>query len=329
MSAKKGKVFVARLLPPENRVLEILEPISELEVGDGRKFTEDELIEKIKDVDATLVSMQEPMSKRVIESTSKLKIISKYGTGVDNIDLQVATEKSVIVANSPLNSDSVVEHTILLTLVCLRKLPKLVEHLRAGKWGLTLPDELLGRELRQSTVGIIGVGRIGAKVANIIECFGAKVIAYDPYVSAKASVIKLVDLETLLKESDIITLHVPVTKETKYMISEKEFKLMKPTAILINTSRGAVIDQEALVKALKQKWITAAGIDVLEQYPVPSDSPLLKLENLFLTPHIAASTVNAREKVVTQAAKNIELVLQGKLPPEEFVVNKQVLKGKR
>lgn len=329
MGGGNAKVFVARLLPPENKVLEILSPVADLEIGDGREFSEDELAEKIREVDGILVSMQEPVTKRVIESGANLKIISKYGTGVDNIDLEAATKKGVVVANSPLNSGAVVEHTMLLILASLRKLPRLLKYAHTGGWGLTIPADLFGHELQQSTVGIIGLGRIGASVAQKLKCFGSKTIAYDPYVSKGLSNIELVPLDTLLRESDIVTLHVPLTDETRYLIDEKELKLMKPSAILVNTSRGAVVREDALVKALKEKWIAGAAVDVLERYPIPHDSPLVNMENLIVTPHMAASTTNARERVVAQAAKNIVLVLQGKLPPLEFVVNKEVLKKKK
>lgn len=325
---KRATVFVPLLLPPKDKILQVLKPVAEVKLGHGRKFTEDELIEEIVDVDGILVSMQEHITRRVIESGTKLKIISKYGTGVDNIDVKAATEKGVIVANSALNAIPVAEHVLLLILSCLRKLPQLFEHLRSGGWGLTIPRELLGRELFQSTVGIIGLGKIGFQVANRVKCLGAKVLVYDPYINQEqVKFVRHVDFETLLRESDIVTLHVPLTAETRSMIGEKELRAMKSSAILVNTSRGAVVDEDALVTALEKGWIAGAGLDVLETFPPPRNSPLLKLQNLVLTPHMGGSTTNARTRVVKQAADNIVQVLRGKLPPLEFIVNKELVKN--
>jgi D-3-phosphoglycerate dehydrogenase len=326
-SQKLGRVFVSRLLPPEKIVVETLEPVADVKLGHGGTYTHEELVRELKDVDGILVSMRESIDKSIIESTTRLKIISKYGTGVDNVDIKAATEKGVIVANSPLNSEATAEHAILLMLACLRKLPLLFEHMHAGRWGLTIPDELLGGELYQSTVGIVGLGRVGSRVAERVKCFGTQIIGYDPYASKELpSYIKLVDLDTLLMTSDIVTLHVNLTPETEHFIGERELRLMKKSAILVNASRGGVLDIAALTKALQEGWIAMAGIDVLEQYPPPSDSPLFKLKNLVLTPHMGGSTVKARERVVRQAAENIVQVLNGKLPPLECIVNKDILK---
>ena len=330
LQEKKGKVFISKLIAPEDVILEILEPIADIKLGHGKKYSEQELLTEIRDMDGIIVTMNEQVTKKVMEATSKLRIISKYGAGVENIDIDAATELGIIVAYSPLNDTAVAEHAILLMLASLRKLPSLKKHMEGGGWALDIGPTLLGGELAGKTVGIIGLGRIGSRLAKMLRCFGVSLLAYDPYVSGEmATMAELVDLNTLLRESDIVTLHVKLTPETQHLIGEKALKLMKPSAILVNTSRGAIVDEAALIKALEKGWIAGAGLDVFESEPPNRDNPLFKLDNVIITPHIAGVTKDARRKVVTQTAQSVAFVLEGKVPPNRFIVNREVLKRLR
>ena len=328
MSGKKSKVFVSRLIAPEARVLEILEPHFDLKMGKP-PFNEEVCMRELKDVDGALVTMDCPITRRVMESTPRLKIVSKYGAGLENIDLQAAAELGVIIGNSPLNFQSVAEGAVFLMLGCLRNITRVMNYLKEGRWtSIALPGELLGHELYGKTVGIIGLGRVGSYLSRLLKCFGARALAFDPYVSSdKAAQVgaKLVDLENLLKKSDIVSINCALTSETRNLIGEKTLKLMKPTAILINTARGGIVDEKALYVALKERWIAGAGLDVLDPEPPDPDNPLFKLDNAFVTPHIAGATVDARERLVTQAAQNlVEVLVNGRLPPKNCIANPKV-----
>ncbi len=204
----------------------------------------------------------------------------------------------------------------------MKKLYVSCSQLKQGKWR---SKDLLGYELLGKTVGIIGLGNIGRKVAEKISGFKVKLFAYDPYVDKKIAQqinVELVDLETLLKESDIVTIHAALTRETKHMIGENELKLMKKTAFIINTARGAIIDEKALIKALKEGWIAGAALDVFEEEPPNPDNPLLKMDNVLVTPHFASCTFEAYQREAIMAAEEVLRVLKGE--PPKFIANPEV-----
>ncbi len=260
---------------------------------------EDELVELIRDVDAIIVRSKPIVSRKVIEAGEKLKVIARAGVGLDNIDLEAAKERGITVINAPeAATNSVAELAIGLMISVLRKIAYADRNMRGGKW---VKKECMGYELRGKTLGIVGMGRIGRAVARIAyHGFGMKIIYYDvircPREFEEEVKARCVDLNTLFKEADIVTIHVPLTPETKHLVNEDRLRLMKKTAILINTSRGGVVDTEALVKALREGWIAGAGLDVYEEEPLPPDHPLTKLDNVVLTPHIGASTYEAQER---------------------------------
>jgi phosphoglycerate dehydrogenase-like enzyme len=195
--------------------------------------------------------------------------------------------------------------------------------LRQGKWR---EKGLLGYELLGKTVGIIGMGNVGRKVAEKISEFNVKLLAYDPYIDPKVAEkinVKLVDLDTLLKESDVVTIHATLTEETKHLIGEKELRSMKKTAFIINTARGAIIDEKALIKALKEGWIAGAALDVFEQEPPSPDNPLLKMDNVLVTPHFASCTYEAYQREAFMAAEEVLRILKGESP--KFIANPEVL----
>ncbi|MET1159887.1 MAG: D-2-hydroxyacid dehydrogenase [Thermoprotei archaeon] len=299
------KVLIAA--PIHSRAIEILKERG-FEVLYREEPEEDELVELVKDVDALIVRSKPLVTRRVIEAANKLKIIVRAGVGLDNIDLDAAKEKGIEVANVPeAATNSVAELAIGLMISVLRKIAYADRMMRQGKW---VKKESMGFELRGKTLGIIGMGRIGRAVARIAyHGFGMKILYYDVYRAPREFEeevrARYVDLETLLRESDIVSIHVPLTPETKHLINEERLKLMKKNAILINTARGAVVNTNALIKALKEGWIAGAGLDVYEEEPLPPDHPLLKLDNVVLTPHIGASTYEAQERAGIGAAKKI------------------------
>jgi len=321
---KEFKVFIPE--PEWEESHKVLEEIAEVKIGEPDVvYTESQLIKEITDVDALIITSQHHVSRKVIEAARKLKVIVKYGSkpGIDNVNLNAATEKGIVVCYTPYaNSDSVAEHTIALILALLKKLDTMSFRLRQGKWR---DKSLLGYELLGKTVGIIGLGSVGCKVAEKIRGFGVKLTAYDPYVSketAKRVGVRLVDLETLLKESDILTIHAALTERTVHLIGEKELKLVKKSAFIINTARGAIIDEKALIKALKEGWIAGAALDVFEEEPPKPDNPLLKMDNVLVTPHFASCTYEAYQREAFMAAEEVLRVLQGMKP--NFVVNPEV-----
>lgn len=322
---KRFKVFIPETEWEESH--RVLEAIAEVKVGDpGVQYTEDWLIREIKDVDGIIITSQHHVSKKVIEAANRLKAIVKYGSkpGIDNVDLDAATEKGIVVGYTPgANSDSVAEHAITLIVALLKNLCVTSSQLRQGKWR---DKSLLGYDLLGKTVGLVGLGSVGSRVAEKIRGFGVKLLVYDPYVSeedAKRAGASLVDLETLLKESDVITIHAALTESTMNLIGEEQLKCMKKSAFIVNTARGAIINEDALIKALKEGWIAGAALDVFTKEPPELDNPLLRMENVLVTPHTASFTSEAFQREAFMAAEEVLEILQGKKPravanPEVF-----------
>ncbi len=265
------------------------------------------------------------------------RIISQYAVGYDNIDIECATKHGVYVTNTPnVLTEATAELTWALILAAARHIVKADRYVRSGEWYGSgtgwHPELLLGLELRGKTLGIIGFGRIGRAVARIgAKGFGMKVLYYSrhraPREVEEEIGARYADLDTLLKESDVVSIHVPLTPETRRMIGERELRLMKPTAILVNTARGAVIDTDALVKALREGWIAAAGLDVFHEEPLPPGHPLTRLENVVLAPHIGSATREAREAMTCAVLDNLLAFKRGEIPPN--LVNKEVIKKRR
>lgn len=287
--------------------------------------SEENLSQLIKDFDGILYmqALTYPITRKIIESGKKLRFIQSAGVGYERIDLDAATNNRVVVMNMPTGTTvSVAEHTIALILACSKNLVKAHENMVKGGWRFLY----LGVELWKKTLGIIGFGKIGREVAKRMKAFEMNILAYDPYVK-KEDVEKMgglkADLKTLLKESDIVSIHSPLTKETKGLIGQEELGLMKPSAILINTARGELVDEEALYKALKEKRIGCAGLDTYTQEPINKDNPLLTLDNVVLTPHMAVQTLDAVMRMMEQNGIQVEKALNGIY---ENVVNPEVLK---
>lgn len=251
-----------------------------------------------------------------------LKGIVSFGVGYDHIDVDAASERGIYVANAAgANAESVAEHTFALILCLTRKICNLNSFIRSGKWvkreETGIPEQFVPRDLEGKTIGIIGLGAIGRKVAKISRGFNMRVLGYDPYIApetAREIGVELVELETLLKESDIVTLHVPLTRETRSMIGYRELCLMKPTAYLINTSRGPVVDEEALIRALEERKIAGAGLDVFSQEPISPENPLLKFDNVIVTPHCAGGSKEALDMTAAVVSEEAVRILKDQVP---------------
>nr|WP_206204038.1 hydroxyacid dehydrogenase [Thermococcus sp. ES12] len=303
------KVLVAA--PLHERAIEVLKNAG-FEVIYEEYPDEEKLVELVGDVDAIIVRSKPRVTRKVIEAAPKLKVIGRAGVGLDNIDLEAAKERGIKVVNSPgASSRSVAELAVALMFAVARKIAFADRKMREGIWA---KKQCMGMELEGKTLGIVGFGRIGYSIAKIARALGMNVLLYDPYPNeerAREVGGKFVPLEELLKESDVVTLHVPLVEQTYHLINEERLRLMKPTAILINAARGAVVDTSALVKALQGGWIAGAGLDVFEEEPLPKDHPLTKLDNVVLTPHIGASTVEAQMRAGVQVAEQIVEILKG------------------
>jgi D-3-phosphoglycerate dehydrogenase len=273
-----------------------------------------ELESIINSYDAVMVRSETKITKEIIDSGKNLKVIGRAGVGVDNIDVDAATRKGIIVVNAPDgNTISAAEHTICLLLALSRNVVKGCVSLKEYKWDRS---KLIGFQLYDKVIGIIGLGRIGKMVAEYARGLKMQVIAYDPYVNentVKQTGIKIVSLKELLSTSDYITVHVPLTSHTKYIISDKEFEMMKKTAMIINCARGGIINETALYKALKDNKILGAALDVFEKEPPTSNNPLVSLPNVIVTPHLGASTKEAQVNVSIICAKQVISALKGEL----------------
>ena len=287
-----------------NEGIELLRKNFNVEVRD--KISHDELLEIIPQFDALIVRSASKVTADVLERATNLKIIGRAGVGVDNIDVQAATERGIIVINSPDgNTIAATEHTFAMMLAVSRNIPQANRTMHGGGWDR---KKFIGIELRNKTLGIIGLGKIGAGVAKRAQSFDMNVIAYDPFVSeerAKNLGVRLASLDELFKIADFITVHMPLTNSTRNMISISQMRTMKPTVRLINCARGGIINENDLATALNEKIIAGAAIDVFENEPLAEDSPLRNLPNIILTPHLGASTVEAQIGVSVDVAKGI------------------------
>jgi D-3-phosphoglycerate dehydrogenase len=276
------------------------------------KTPPDELKKIIKNYQAAIVRSDTKFTKDIIEQADGLRVIGRAGVGLDNVDLDAATKKGIIVMNSPGgNTISTCEHAFAMMLAVARNIPMAHLSMKNKAWERS---KFKGVELYSKVLGIIGLGRIGKEMAKRAISFGMEVLAYDPFVSMQAIEkigVKLVALEELFKASDFITIHTPVTEETKKLVSNKEFSLMKPKAFIINCARGEVIDEEALYEALKGKKIAGAALDVYSKEP-PFDLKIMELDNIVFTPHLGASTEEAQSNVAIEIAYCIKDALLGK-----------------
>ncbi len=288
----------------------------------GRLLTEEEISELIQDVDGIIVGL-DPLNASVLSKAERLKAISKYGVGVNNIDLEYATERGIIVANTPgANSLAVAELAIGLMFAVSRRICVSDRNIRQGKW-----QQYPGLQIKGKTIGLIGTGQIGRHTGELARGLGMEVICFDLYPNeewAESIDAKYVTLQEIITDADFISIHVPLTDDTYHLISSKELDQMKPSAAIINTARGGIIDEQALYEALKDGKIAGAGLDVFETEPL-TDSKLLELDNVVLTSHIGAHTREATENMGRLAAANLLTILRGDIP--KYVVNQIADRG--
>ncbi|MBP1932172.1 hydroxyacid dehydrogenase [Ammoniphilus resinae] len=289
----------------------------------AERFSESQLIELCQDVDAIMGMAREKITRKVIESSPRLRVICKYGIGVDNIDIQAASEHGVLVTNAPVHTKTVAEYAFSLILSVLKKIPRNLNHLKQGKWR---DSSTMGNELYKKTIGMVGFGAIGKQLAKRLQGWDVQILIYDPFATRETADLfgaQLVDWNTLFQTSDVVTLHLPLMESTRKIISRNEFFMMKNSAILINTSRGPIVDEQALIEALQDKRIAGAGLDVFETEPISKDNPLLEMENVVITPHVAGYTFESLHRISEQCSRNCLSALRGEIP--EFIVNREAV----
>jgi D-3-phosphoglycerate dehydrogenase len=277
----------------------------------GRPYKKEEMLRLIRDVDGIIIGIDE-LSAEIIEEANELKVISKYGTGLDNIDINMATKKKIVVTNTPTaNVDAVADLAFGLIFSLARRIPEADKKTKSGKW-----EKIIGKSVWNKTIGIIGLGKIGKQVVKRAQGFEMNILAFDTVKDKKFVQkygIKYVNLEKLLRKSDYITIHIPLNDVTRNMISYEELEKMKKDAFLINASRGGIVDEEALYNALRNNKLRGAALDVYNNEPL-RESPLKELDNVIMTPHIGAYTEEAIENMSIQATQNLIDVLEGREP---------------
>lgn len=327
MSNNKPKIYVTRELPKPglDRVAEVFD----MEVNpEDRVLTKEEVIENIQGKDALLCLLTDTIDAEIMDSNKNIKVISNYAVGYDNIDVEAATERGIPVCNTPgVLTDTTADLAWALLFAAARRVVEGDKFTRAGKYKGWAPMMFLGRDVTGKTLGVIGAGRIGTAVAKRSVGFRMKLLYSDvvPNEELEEEIgAKRIELDELLKEADFVSVHVPLMESTIHLIGERELKLMKDTAILINNSRGPVIDEKALVEALKNGEIAYAGLDVFEEEPELAPG-LADLDNVVLLPHLGSASIETRTKMALLAAENAIAIIQGERPPH--IVNPEVLEG--
>ncbi|MED4600496.1 C-terminal binding protein [Paenibacillus validus] len=302
----------------------VFQAYEEIELVPAQCRTEEDLIRVCQDADA-LINQYAPITRRVIESLQNCKVITRYGVGVNTVDLDAATEKGICVANVPdYCMDEVSDHALALLLSWARKVTAADHHVKNGVWDFKLTQPIY--RLRERTIGLVGFGRIPQALAEKVKPLHLRVIAYDPFFPAdvaKQKGVELVSLDALCEQSDFISVHAPLTADTKGLLGEKQFALMKKDAVVINTSRGPVIDEQALIAALEKGQIAGAALDVVEEEPIASDNPLLRMEQVILTPHVAWYSEESVAELRAKAAMGVaDVLVFGEYP--KYLVNHKV-----
>jgi D-3-phosphoglycerate dehydrogenase len=284
-------------------------PGVELEFRPG--MSEDELCSVIGDYDGLIIRSATQVTPRVVEEAHRLRVVGRAGIGVDNVDIPAASRRGIVVMNTPTgNSVTTAEHALALLASLARKIPQAVASMRTGKWE---KSKFQGREIAYKTLGIIGLGNIGRIVADRAQGLKMKVIGVDPVMSSDRAAelgIELVELDELLTRADFLTIHAPLTPETKHMINDAAFEKMKSGALLVNAARGGIVDEDALARAITEGKIAGAALDVFGTEPIAPDHPLLALDNVLCTPHLGASTSEAQERVAVEIAEQAVGYLQ-------------------
>jgi len=323
----KPKVLITRNF--FNEAIDLIKTVAQVEVYPSEEdpIPRETLLDKVQDIDGLLPMLTDRIDEELFDMSRNLKVVSNYAVGYNNIDVNEATKRNIMITNTPdVLTDTTADCAFLLLMAISRRLVEVDNYVRDGKWVKAWgPKMLLGSDITGKTLGIIGLGRIGKAMIPRAQGFKMKVLYHDTSRDIKKEKelkIEYRSLDNILAESDYISLHVPLTDGTHQMINESRLKKMKKTAFLINTSRGPVIDEAALIKALKEKWIAGAGLDVHDKEPIQLDNPLLKLDNVILTPHIGSATIETRLAMAMKAATNLTKALKGEKPPD--LVNPEI-----
>jgi glyoxylate reductase len=321
----KPKVFVTRVIPEKG--LDIVREFCDVDLWQSElPPTHEELSQHIRGIDGLLCLLTDKIDGEVMDDAGpQLKVISNHAVGYDNIDVSAATARKIPVGNTPdVLTDATADFAFALLMVVARRIPEAERYVHDGKWKTWGPMTLLGVDIKGATLGLVGFGRIGKAVARRALGFDMRVIYYNTSKKKHDPSIKAtrVDFETLLEESDFISLHTPLTPDTRHLIDAEAFSKMKSNAVLVNTARGPIVDPDALHEALKERRIFGAGLDVTDPEPLPPDSPLLTLDNVVIAPHIASASKSSREKMSWMAAQNLIAGLKGDRLPN--CVNPQV-----
>lgn len=325
----KPKVFITRMLP--QKALDLILPACETEVWqDELPPPREVLLTKVRDLDGLLSLLTDKIDAALMDNAPKLKVISNCAVGFDNIDVPAATQRGIAVGNTPgVLTETTADFAFALMMAAARRVVEGDRYTRAGKWktwGLTV---LLGQDVYGATLGLVGLGRIGAAMAKRATGFDMRVLYYDPVRREdleKQLGITYADLDTVVREADFVSVHTPLTNATRKLVNADLLHKMKKTAILINTSRGPVVDQAALYAALRDGVIAGAALDVTDPEPIPPTEPLLTLENCIIAPHIASASVTTRTKMAMMAAENLLAGLRGE--PLPTPVNPEVKQRK-
>ena len=313
------KVFVTRVIPEAG--LERIRAVSNAEVWESEAPPPYEvLMEKAVGLDGLVCLLTDPIDGRLMDAAGgSLRVISQMAVGFDNIDVAAATLRGIPVGNTPgVLTDTTADFAFTLLMAAARRIAEAERYVKDGKWVTWGPTLLMGQDIHSATLGLVGLGRIGRGMARRASGFGMRVVYSDPLVDeAEAEELgaELRELDELLAESDFVSLHVPLTPETTHLMGDREFQRMKPSAILINTARGPIVDPGALYRALKEGEIAYAALDVTEPEPIPIDDPLLLLDNCLIVPHIASSSLATRSRMATMAADNLLAGLNGERLP--------------
>ena len=326
----KSKVFVTRLLPKS--AMDRIFASFDARVWEGElPPPRERLLESVKDVEGLLCLVTDKIDSEVMDRATKLKVISNMAVGFDNIDVAEATRRKIVVTNTPgVLTDTTADFAFALILAGARRIVEADKVVRSGGWKTWGPMTLLGQDVHRATLGIIGLGRIGMAVARRAKGFDMKLIYYDTSRNKAAEkefgLEYAGSLDALLSKSDFVTIHANLTEKTHHLIGSREFKLMKKNCVLVNTARGPIVDNMALFEALRDKRIAGACLDVTDPEPLPSDHPLLSLDNVVVTPHIASASIETRTKMAEIAVDNLLAGLSGKVPL--YAVNPEAMVGR-
>ncbi|MDP9352914.1 MAG: D-glycerate dehydrogenase [Chloroflexota bacterium] len=322
-----ARVYVTRQIPQAG--LDLLAREHEVEVWPGEMPPDrEELLRGVASADALLCLLTDKVDSEVLEAASSLRVVANHAVGYENVDVQAATRLGIVVTNTPdVLTETTADFAWALMLAAARRIPEGIEYVREGRWRTWGPELLLGPDVSGATLGLVGLGRIGSAVARRARGFEMRVLYHTPRPHPEETEAEWMELDTLIAESDFLSLHTPLTPETRGLLDARRLSLMKPTAVLVNTARGPVVDTQALEDALREGRLFAAALDVTDPEPLPADHPLVSLPNCIVVPHIASASYATRARMARMAVENVLAVLSGRPAPN--AVNPEALRNVR